>query len=405
MSSILLLSIPSHGHMNPTLGLAAALSAKGEHVTFFSSEEFRGAVENTGAHFMKYTHDLNIFGGKPPQPTAGDAPKPRFGFVSVLMQPEKFIDDVMEQIKGKHFDYMICSAAYPYGSVIAQLLNIPLISSYAVFATMKDFQKKNNSDSKMPKAMPDEANEAFNTFRESFIEKYKVEIPSKMMELFYNKGALNIIYTSKYFIPDPSQYDDSFIFIGPPVFQKKYNVDFPFEKLEGKKVIYISMGTVFSGFSNDLNKLFFEAFADADAVVVMAAHKLDTSAYQVPSNFIIRDFVPQLELLKYTSAAITHAGMNSIGDLLYHKVPFVSIPLGADQFFLSNRAQELGATIVLDANTVTTAQLRDAVEKVQNDPSYRDNLKKISDSFIAAGGYDKAVEEIFELKKKKGITN
>ncbi|WP_222597084.1 hypothetical protein [Chitinophaga pinensis] len=47
----------------------------------------------------------------------------------------------MEQIKDMQFDYLVHSAAYPYASVIAQALKIPAVSSFAVFATMKDFEK------------------------------------------------------------------------------------------------------------------------------------------------------------------------------------------------------------------------------------------------------------------------
>ena len=105
-------------------------------------------------------------------------------------------------------------------------------------------------------------------------------------------------------------------------------------------------------------------------------------------------YVPQPELLKYTTVAITHAGMNSMGDLLYNNVPFVSIPLGADQFYLVNRAQELGAPLLPDHNTLTPELLKDAVAKVTTAPSYAENIRKISQSFKEAGGYDRAVKEI-----------
>lgn len=411
MSKVLFLSIPSHGHMNPTLGLAAMLVGRGEEVTFFSAAEFKMAVEEIGAAFKCYQHDLNLFNKKqgPKQDTsAGLAAKKGGGLVSALLQPEKFIDDLLYQIGDQKFDYLIFSAAYPYASTIARILNIPSISSFAVFATLEELtggkQTAPSSDkSKGPFGINEEIMTAFKTVRQHLVEKYKVAIPENLFDLFFNKGDLNIIYTSKYFIPNLERYDDSFIFVGPPIYNKKYQVAFPFEKLKGKKVIYISMGTIFSNHSVELNKLFFKSFADRDVVVVMAAYQVDVSQYEIPDNFIIRDYVPQLELLKYTSVAITHSGMNSMGDFLYHNVPFVAIPLGADQFYLANRAQELGATIVLDVNSLTTEILTSAVEKVDHDPVYRQNIKKISDSFIAAGGYEKAGEEIVQLKKKMGI--
>ncbi|WP_111635194.1 macrolide family glycosyltransferase [Pedobacter cryoconitis] len=398
MSKVLFLSIPSHGHMNPILGLAAELVRQGEEVTFFSAEEFRTAIEEIGAEFKCYQEDLNVFQKK----SSG-------GLVSAFLQPKKFIFDLLEQIGGYKFDYIVYSAAYPYANAIAQILKIPAVSSFAVFATLKELLPKHNlaeaplKKDKGPMGITPEVMKEFKGVRQSLIDKYQVEIAEDMFKLLFNKGDLNIIYTSKYFIPNLENYDDSYIFIGPPIYNKKYAVDFPFEKLEGKKVIYISMGTMFSNYSTELNHLFLKTFADFDGVVVMAAYQVDLSGYEIPENFIIREYVPQLEILKYTSVAITHSGMNSIGDLLYNKIPFVAIPLGADQFYLANRAQELGATIVLDIHNLSTGLLKDAVQQVQTNPDYLKNINKISDSFIQAGGYEKAADEIFKLKKEKGI--
>ncbi|HWW38135.1 macrolide family glycosyltransferase, partial [Pedobacter sp.] len=367
----------------------------------FSSQEFEKAVIEIGADFKCYKEDLNLFRKRQGQiKNEEKAPNAGTGLVAALLEPQKFIDTVLAQIEGLKFDYMVCSAAYPYATVIAQVLNIPLVSSYAVFATFKDlFSKKQPGSDNGPMGLNAEVLAQFKKVRASLMEKHRVNISEDILSLFFNKGNLNIIYTSKYFIPHPEDYDDSFIFIGPPVFNKKYDVDFPFEKLEGRKVIYISLGTIFSNHSDELNRLFLKSFADTDYIVVMAAYDVDLSQYQIPENFIIRNYIPQLQMLKYTSAAITHAGMNSIGDLLYHKVPFVSIPLGADQFFMANRAQELGATIVLNSQDLDTELLKKSVETVLTDPEYRKNIEKISDSFIQAGGYQKAVEEIFRFIK------
>lgn len=409
MSKVLFLSITSHGHMNPMMGLAEELINQGEEITFFSSDEFRKSIEEIGADFICYKEDMNLF-----QKKQGDGSndqikkKPGMGLLSALLNPEKFIDNLLIQIEGLKFDYIVFSAAYPYAHVIAQILKIPAISSFAVFATLKDLMKKqqpmgSGDKGRGPMGMTSEVMTDFKKLRKDLIEKYHVEIAEDMFSLLFNKGDLNIIYTSKYFVPNIENYDDSYIFVGPPIYKKKYNVEFPFDKLEGKKVIYISMGTIFGNHSDELNQIFFKSFGDTDAVVVMAAYNVDTSKYEVPENFIIKNYVPQLEILKYSSVAITHAGMNSIGDLLYNKVPFVSIPLGADQFYLSNRAGELGATIVLDVNNLSPEILRSSVEKVLSDSGYQENIKKISDSFVEAGGYQKAVEEIFKLKVEKDI--
>ncbi|WP_278022426.1 macrolide family glycosyltransferase [Flavobacterium ginsengisoli] len=407
MSKALFLSIPSHGHMNPMMGLADELILQGEKVTFFSSQEFKKSIEELGAEFISYKEDLNIFQKKEEKPSEEQSKKkPLKGLASAFLHPEIFIDDVLNEIGDRNFDYIVFSVAYPYAKLISQILKIPAISSYAVFATKEELFNK-TAETETPKKGPfglnPEIMEEFKKVRENLILKHKIQIPENMMDLLFNKGDLNIIYTSKYFIRNIDNYDESFIFIGPPIYKKKYTVDFPFEKIEGKKVIYISLGTIFSNHSTDLNHMFFKAFADTEYVVVMAAHKVNLAETEIPKNFIIRDYVPQLEILKKTTAAITHGGMNSMGDLLYYNIPFISIPLGADQFFLSNRAEELGATIVLDANTITAETIKNSIEKILANSSYNENSTKISDSFKSAGGYKKAAEEIFKLKNRQSL--
>ncbi len=227
----------------------------------------------------------------------------------------------------------------------------------------------------------------------------------KIIDLFFSKGDLNIAYTSEYFVSHIEDYDNSFIFIGPPIYDREENMDFPFTRLKNKKVVYISLGTIFNNTNFKLYNIFFETFAHSDVVVVMTAYNMDISKFNIPENFIVRNYVPQTEILKYTDVAITHAGMNSTSDLLYNEIPFVAIPIGADQPYMATRVSELGAAISLDKGKLTSDILKKSVEKVMSDPSYLENIKKISNSFKEAGGYKKAIEEILKFKKEKGLSD
>jgi UDP:flavonoid glycosyltransferase YjiC (YdhE family) len=122
MSQVLFLSDPSQTDVRPILGLANELIARGEKVTFFSSDEFKAPIVEIGADFKAYTQDLNIFGEKE---TVSENEKPKSGLISALLEPMKFIDDILVQIRGVKFDYAVFSPAYPYANIITQLLGIP----------------------------------------------------------------------------------------------------------------------------------------------------------------------------------------------------------------------------------------------------------------------------------------
>lgn len=379
MSKILFLIKPANGHVNPTLGLVDALVKQGEQVIYFCSEEYRDRIETSGAVF-KNCGD-NKFSGK-------SNSNPFINHINEVLNDE-ILQNILEQIKGIKFDYIVQSSMFPLGNIVSQILKIPTISSFEVFATAKDlaseFGQLNNN------LVIDYYKEISNKLE----VKYDIKMPTEVIDLFFSKGDLNIAYTSKYFISHPEYYDDSFVFIGPPTYDRKEKIDFPFEKLRNRKVIYISLGTVFNDTDDKLYDIFFKSFMnDDDVVVVMTAYDLDISKFDLPKNFIVKNYVPQSEILKYTDVAITHAGMNSINDLVYNNVPFVAIPIYADQPYMAARVSELGAAISLDKDNITSEILKRSVDEVVTEPKYLENIKKISDSFKATGGYKKAIEEI-----------
>lgn len=403
MSKVLFLNIPYNGHVNPTLGLVDELVKHGEQVTYFCSEEYRERIERVGATFKSYGKDMTILKNGSNISMSGNIEDNFINHIQHKLNLNiEILPIIMEQIKGINFDYIVHSAIFPLGYIISRILKIPSISSFEIFATPKELLTGIVSK----KRLKDYA------FMDNYIKLsnkldrlYNVKLPTNILDLLYIKSDLNIAYTSKYFVSRPEYYDDSFIFIGPPIYDRKEVINFPFEKLKDKKVVYISLGTVFNNANNKLYDIFFKTFADLDVVVVMAAYNIDISKFHIPKNFIVKNYVPQSEILKYTDVAITHAGMNSLGDLLYNNIPFVAIPINSDQPYNAARVSELGAAIYIDKDKITCEILRNAIEKVQEDPSYLENIKKISKSFKEAGGYKQAIEKIFKLKKEKGIVD
>jgi len=104
--------------------------------------------------------------------------------------------------------------------------------------------------------------------------------------------------------------------------------------------------------------------------------------------------VPQTAVLARASAFVTHGGINSVSEALLEGVPLVMIPQCNDQFAVADRVQELGAGIRLHRRRVTPGRLRKAVEKVLSSSSYRENARRIGDTLRAAGGPQRAAEEI-----------
>ena len=396
MSRILFLAVPSHGHVNPTVGLVHELVRRGERVTYFAAEPFRERIEGAGATFRAYAHDLDIFKG-PPLPGQPSA------LLDVVGRASEVVGDVLAQTAGERFDLLLHSTPFPFARPLGERLGLPRVSSLAVFLGIEPFLRPERDATTGPFAALPGMRATLARASGDLQAAHGVRLPATLREMLHNPGLLNLVYTSRYFAGYPPYFDDSYCFVGAPVHDRQERVDFPLQQLAGRRVLYISLGTVFAGRAPGLHARFFAAFADWDGVVVLAAHGVDLAGAPVPANFIVRGYVPQTAVLRYASVAITHGGMNSMSDLLAARVPFVCLPLGADQPALAARACELGATLVLDAAGASPAELRAAVDRVDGEPRFREGIARIADSFAAAGGYPKAVDEIFALQRRLGI--
>ncbi len=399
MSNVLFLSVPSHGHVNPTIGLVSELVKRGEKVTYFSSLAFKDKIEKAGASFRCYQEDLDMFKA-PRQPASSEQTSP---IARIILSGSAVVADILSQTADQTFDYLIHSAPFLFAKPMAKILDIPTVSSLAVFAGLDRFLGKDQTASPDFFSGDSHLSAALKQASKEFSDQYGMHMSDNFRDWIFNKGDLNLVYTSEHFAANLTYFDGTYKFVGPPVYDRDEQVDFPFERLAEKKVLYISLGTVFGSHTPKLYDIFFKSFADWDGIVVMAAYGVDSSTWSIPDNFIVRNYVPQGEVLKYTAVAITHCGMNSMSDLLAHEIPFVSLPMGADQPALAARTQELGASITLDIETLEPENLKNAINKVMTEQAYLENIKKIADSFRSAGGYHKAVEEIFKLKVDRNI--
>ncbi|MFD1673742.1 macrolide family glycosyltransferase [Alicyclobacillus fodiniaquatilis] len=398
MARVLLINAGSEGHINPTLGVVQELTRRGEQVVYVTGEAFRDRVEAAGAEVITYDMDkfLQAFlaGGRTLWARMG----------GLLRTADIVIPSVLEQTKGKHFDYIIHDSMFGCGRLLAQILGLPAINSCTSFAFQQDnFDSLRDHLSRhIPADMNERAQQEFQQLVMSVQAKYNVQIGSSY-EVFCNPAPLTIVYTSKQFQPGGENFDDSYKFVGPSIAPRAHG-QFDFSHIDTGNLIYISLGTVFNQ-AVDFYKLCFAAFANTKYTVMLSVGRQTQIAElgDIPPNFTVHNYVPQLEVLQHAKLFITHGGMNSTSEGLYYGVPLIVLPQNADQPLIARRVAEIGAGIHLNQEGLTVDQLRAAVERVLKDASVRQACVEIGDSFRAAGGYQQAVQEIFAYKRSLGI--
>ncbi len=173
--------------------------------------------------------------------------------------------------------------------------------------------------------------------------------------------------------------------------------EFPFERLDGRPILYASLGTLQSSDSKFF-RMIAEACLGLDLQVVMSvASKECTSLPTLPGNHLVVRFAPQLRILKYSALCITHAGMNTTMQALSFGKPLIAIPLAHDQPAIAARLKRTGAGMVMSSGDVTSRKLRTAIEMIlDKDSAWQVRAKCMQREIVRAGGVDRAADILEE---------
>lgn len=191
---------------------------------------------------------------------------------------------------------------------------------------------------------------------------------------------------------------DTFHYAGPLMRGGAGSVDFPWGRLDGRPLIYASLGTVVNRNAR-LYRIIADACSAIHAQLVLSLGGAgNADAYRdLPGSPIVVDFAPQLELLRRATIAITHGGLNSALESLGEGVPLVVIPVSFDQPGVAARVRWMGAGEFIVNSEITAHRLRTTVERVLRESSYREAAKKIGGALARSGGLNEAVRVIEEV--------
>ena len=383
MSRFLFVVPPLTGHVNPTVPVARALVARGHSVAWASFAEKVRPLLPEGA-------ELFTMGEPETAPGAMEAEWVRIveaakgvrGLESFQFLWERVLipltrammSGVERAVSAFAPDVVVADQQAIAGALVARKNALPWVTFCTTSAGVVD------ALSDLPKVQQWVSAQLAEVEREAGLSHQEPPHVSK---------ELVVVFSSLELVGAGDAFPAAYRFVGPAAIDRPDETPFPWEALEPRRRVFVSLGTVSGGEGAAFYDTCVKAFSAIDAQVILAAPpELVPNA---PSSFIVRPRVPQLALLAKVDAVVCHAGHNTVCEALAHGLPLVVAPIRDDQPVVAQQVVRAGAGIRVRYGKLTSNALADAVSRVLSEESFRRAAESVRDSFTRAGGVAAAV--------------
>jgi len=166
-------------------------------------------------------------------------------------------------------------------------------------------------------------------------------------------------------------------YIGMSIDLSRAQPDFPWHKMNNKPLIYCALGSL-DYLTKQQRFEFHQIVIDTaryykqwNWVVAIGASLSLEQFPSIPTNVIVVNQAPQLDLLKKASIMINHGGTNTIKECLLFGVPMIAFPIGFDHPGNSARIVYHGLGLRGHIKGLTVEKLSRMLEQINNNPYYR----------------------------------
>jgi MGT family glycosyltransferase len=409
------------GHLNPMTTLGRELKRRGHHVTVIARPDARRKAESAGLGFAEIAAQEFPEGAM----RAASAKLGQLGgleaihFTAELLRrgAAAILRDAPKVIAREQIDALVVDQVTLAGGTVGDQLGLPHVTVCDALAM--------NCDPDVPPGvlpwpfMPGPVGRLRNALGNALLQwlerpvaheigrhRERHGLPRLPAEVCASSGLAQIAQQPAFFDFPRSALPDCFHYTGPwHDEQSGDEIAFPWERLDGRPLIYASMGTL----QNRL-ELIFKTIAGAcaglDAQLVISLGSRDQDAGAMAEKFagapIVVPFAPQLALLERAALSITHAGLNTALESLSHGLPMVAIPITNDQPGVASRLEWLGVAEVVQPRKLSIERLLAAVRKVLDDRRYRENARRRQEEIRQVNGLSRAadlVEEAFLTRR------
>jgi MGT family glycosyltransferase len=385
MAHIAVVSIPFHGHVNPSLEVVRTLVRRGHRVTYANDPsvgDFGTLIASTGASLKAYKSSL--VGND--EVVSEDPLDHLTAFLddAIAMLPQ--LRDLYQDDRPDVFLYDIAGAP---ARLLGEQWGIPAIQLSPTFVAWDGYEEEMAPVVDAMRADPRGAD-----YYRRFTEWLTAEGSSVTdSTAFQGRPEQCLALIPRALQPNAERVDEAvYHFVGPVLGDRTHQGSW-IRPAGAENVLLVSLGSAFTDHP-DFYRRCVTAFGDLPGWhTVLQVGKNVTAAQlgDIPDSVEVRDWVPQLAILEQADAFLTHAGMGGSSEGLWAGTPMIAAPQAADQFANAGRLAEIGVAEVVESAEVSAENLRAALLRVTSG-SVRLQAAKIKAEVRADGGADRAAD-------------
>lgn len=385
MKRFLFISIPEKGHLNPMIGPAAHLRARGHTVAFFAARNVADQLRRAGLDVVP-----EMLAQPPPvAENRGDVFAQQVrdrgwlrGWIKRLL-----VEDAEAQIA-------------PLRDVIRNFRPDAVVTDPMIYAAVIAAHREGRPWI----AMSNSLNPVLDaSIRSDLLDTVEWLAPERAA-LFARHGLhgrfsgcdalspyLTLAFTTEEFI---GRRVEGVAMVGPslPPGVRGDETDFPWDRLRrDRPIVFLSFGSQIYH-QPDLFRRVIAATEGLGGQLVIAAQQLHASSAlgPLPDHVLTCAYAPQLSLLPRVSAFITHGGANSVMEAIRFGVPVLVSPVCNDQFHQAHFVQRSGVGVVLDLHATDVGACREALKDLLGNPPRRERMQGVSLSYQRDGAAEAA---------------
>ncbi len=430
MSSVIIATVPIHGHVTPLLPVARHLVARGDRVRFITGSRFADVVTATGATHVCLPDSADFDDRvdlRERFPDRVDLKGPKaiaFDIEHVFIEPSRAQHDaVMEAHASEPADALLTDPMFTGGShivghprearpavVVCGVIPLPMASlDVAPFGLglppAKVFNRTRN------RALSALTRPIFRRV-DRMADDTNHELHGEALGYPILDWARHADAVAQFTVPafeyPRRDAPASLHFIGPASANGSQAPQPTWwaELDDGRPVVHVTQGTIANKDYTQLIEPTLEALADDDVTVVVATggRPLDTLP-PLPANARAAEYLDYDELLPRTSVFVTNGGYGGVQYALRHGVPIVATGGKEDKPEVGGRVKWAGVGLRLRTDAPSQHALRRAIRAVLREPRYRDTSRRIAADMALSTGVDGLTTIVDTLSEPAGYTS